>query len=80
MKKTYNQPTCLVVELSSRSALMSISGTDTLGGTRYGGTTSSAEGGAITSGDVKGIGDVKVVTKDKKGRVVSDKELVKISK
>ena len=28
----------------------------------------------------KGVGDVKVVTKDKKGRVVSEKELVKLSK
>lgn len=28
----------------------------------------------------KGIGDVKVVTKDRRGRVVSEKELVKISK
>ena len=28
----------------------------------------------------KGIGDVKVITKDKKGRVVSEKELVKVAK
>ena len=58
MKKTYNQPACLVVELASRNMFMGVSGTETLGGTSYGGTTSSAEGGAITSGDVKGMGDV----------------------
>lgn len=58
MKKTYNQPTCLVVELASRNMFMDVSGNDSLTGTKFGGTTSSAEGGAITSGDVKGMSDV----------------------
>ena len=64
MKKTYNQPTCLVVTLGSRDALLqSISATNSttgLDGTTYGGATSSAAGGAITSGDVKGTSDVNV--------------------
>ena len=59
MKKIYNQPTCLVVELASRDAMLqAVSGNVTLTGTRYGGTTSTAEGGPITSGDVKGMNDV----------------------
>ena len=56
MKKTYNQPTCLVVELASRNAmLISASGTETLGGTRYGGSTTD---NSISGGDVKGMSDV----------------------
>ena len=63
MKKTYNQPTCLVVELSSRNALLitlsAQNATTGLEDTSYGGTTSSAAGGAgISEGDVKGFSDV----------------------
>ena len=63
MKKTYNQPTCLVVELGSRdSLLVTLSSTDStngLSGVGYGGTTSSGAGGAgISEGDVKGMTDV----------------------
>ena len=58
MKKIYNQPTCLVVELGSRdSLLVTLSATNSstgLSGTSYGGTT----GSTITSADVKGISDV----------------------
>jgi hypothetical protein len=61
MKKIYNQPTCLVVELSSRNAIMAISGQETLSGTSWGGKTSEAAGGTgISEGDVKGITDVNV--------------------
>ena len=61
MKKIYNQPTCLVVELSSRNAIMAISGQETLSGTSWGGTTSSPTGGgSISDADVKGITDVNV--------------------
>ena len=57
MKKIYNQPTCLVVQLGSRDALLqSISATSTgLDDTSYGGTTS---GNSIGSADVKGMTDV----------------------
>ncbi|MBQ4229426.1 MAG: hypothetical protein II675_06495 [Bacteroidaceae bacterium] len=58
MKKIYNQPTCLVVELGSRdSLLVTLSATNSstgLSGTSYGGIT----GSTITSADVKGISDV----------------------
>ena len=40
---------------------MSVSGNESLGGTSYGGSTSSPNGGgSITSGDVKGTSDVNV--------------------
>ena len=52
MKKTYIKPASLIVQLSSRSALMSVSGTDTLGGTSYGGTTTD---NSIVDADVKSI-------------------------
>ena len=57
MKKTYNQPTCIVVELNSRNALMSVSGTGTLDGTSSGGGTKASN---VTECDVKEIGDVNV--------------------
>ncbi len=56
MKKTYNQPTCLVVELGCRFALMGLSSED-LDGTTSGGGTG---GSNISEGDVKGIADVNV--------------------
>ena len=58
MKKIYNQPTCLVVEISSCNVLITISGESTLNDTSYGGNASTAAGGPITSGDVKGMTDV----------------------
>jgi hypothetical protein len=58
MKKTYNQPTCLVVELRGRDAILtSVSGNYSLDDTSWGGTTSSVSGG-VSEGDVKGITDV----------------------
>ena len=63
MKKIYNQPTCLVVELRGRDAMLtSISATDGttgLGDVGFGGTTSTPNGGvSVTSADTKGISDV----------------------
>ena len=62
MKKTYNQPTCLAVELRGRDAMLqSISSNSTstgLAGTSWGGSTSSAS--EPISGDVKGMTDVNV--------------------
>jgi hypothetical protein len=56
MKKTYNQPTCLVVQLRSRdSLLVTVSATNSLSNTRYGGTTSV---NSVTDADVKGTNDV----------------------
>lgn len=57
MKKTYNQPTCLVVELRGRDALLtSLSAQNTgLDGTSDGGLTST---NSIGSADVKGVTDV----------------------
>lgn len=52
MKKTYNSPGMIVVHLGSRDALMSVSGTDSLSGTSYGGTTSDD---GIIDADVKSI-------------------------
>ena len=54
MKKIYNQPTCLVVELGCRFALLGLSSGD-LDGTSNGGGT---RGSSISEGDVKGIADV----------------------
>jgi hypothetical protein len=54
MKKTYITPSVLTVQLSSRSTLMSLSATDSLDGTSYGGTTL---GNSIIDADVKGFGD-----------------------
>ena len=51
MKKIYNQPTCIVVELASRDALLqSVSATSSLTGTSFGGETST---NSITDADVK---------------------------
>ena len=55
VKKIYNQPTCLVVELGCRFALLGLSGN--LDGTSNGGSTSEKEGGFPDGGDVKGIAD-----------------------
>ena len=57
MKKTYNQPTCLVVELRGRDALLtSLSAQNTgLDGTSDGGLTST---NSIGSADTKGVSDV----------------------
>ena len=53
MKKTYISPAMLTVELGSRDALLqSVSSTEGLTGTSYGGRTSSITGG-VTEGDVK---------------------------
>ena len=54
VKKIYNQPTCLVVELGCRFALLGLSSGD-LDGTSNGGGTG---GSSISEGDVKGIADV----------------------
>jgi hypothetical protein len=63
MKKTYNQPSCIIVELGSRdSLLVTLSSTDStngLSGVGYGGTTSGG-GNNITDADVKEITDVNV--------------------
>ena len=57
MKKTYNQPTSLVVELRGRDAILTtISGNSGgLDGTSSGGSTF---GNSITDSDVKGMTDV----------------------
>ena len=63
VKKTYIVPELFVVQLASRDAMLqSVSATSTLGGTRFGGTTSTPNNGgdAITDADVKGITDVNV--------------------
>ena len=50
MKKTYISPAALTVELGSRDALLqSVSSTEGLTGTSYGGSSS----GRVTEGDVK---------------------------
>ena len=54
MKKTYNQPTFIVVKLSSRNVMLTASATDSLG-MGYGGTTS---GNSINEADVKTTSDV----------------------
>lgn len=53
MKKIYNQPTCLVVQLGSRDALLQAVSSSDLEGT----TTSSSgtEEENIVEGDVKGL-------------------------
>ena len=56
VKKIYNQPTCLVVELGCRFALLGLSGN--LDGTSNGGSTSGKE--FPDGGDVKGIADVNI--------------------
>ena len=56
VKKTYNQPTCLVVELSSRDAMLqSIS--NTADGMSFGGGTGTND---VTSADTKGVSNVNV--------------------
>ena len=55
MKKTYNQPTSIVVELGCRFALLGLSSGD-LDGTEFGGGTSGKE--FPDGGDVKGMTDV----------------------
>ena len=59
MKNIYNQPTCLVIELRGRDALLTtLSATNSstgLSGTSYGGTTSDNN---ITNADVKETSDV----------------------
>ena len=58
MKKIYNQPTCLVVQLGSRDALLQAVSSSDLEGTT---TSSSGTGGSgISEGDVKGIADVNI--------------------
>ena len=58
MKKTYNQPSCFVVVLGSRNAMMiTLSANNAsmgLDGTSYGGNT----GTTVTTADVKGVTDV----------------------
>ena len=66
MKKTYNQPTCIVVELASRDAMLqSVSATISLTGTSFGGRT-SASTTTITDADVKeqNVTDVNVWDKE----------------
>ena len=53
MKKTYNQPTCLVVQLRSRDSLLVTVSAPGLTGTRFGGNTSDIEGDF--SADTKGV-------------------------
>ena len=55
VKKTYNQPTCFVVQLRGRDALLSSVSAAGTTGMSYGGTTSVNE---ITNADVKGTNDV----------------------
>ena len=58
MKKIYNQPTCLVVQLGSRDALLqTVSASEGLGGTSSGGNTNEA---GIGEGDVKGHTSINV--------------------
>lgn len=52
--KKYISPAMLTVQLASRDAMMSVSATGTLTGTRYGGNT----GTTITDADVKTTSDV----------------------
>ena len=54
MKKIYNQPTSIVVELGCRFALLGLSSGD-LDDTSFGGGTGDA---GISAGDVKGMTDV----------------------
>ena len=57
VKKIYNQPACLVVELGSRNMFMGVSATNTgLDGTSFveGGTSTNN----ISDADVKGVTDV----------------------
>jgi hypothetical protein len=54
MKKIYNQPACIVVELRGRDALMSVSAETSLG-MGYRGTTSEY---TINDADVKSTSDV----------------------
>ena len=58
MKKTYNQPTCLVVRLGSRDSMLVTVSAPGLTGTRYGGYTSNIDGDV--SADTKGVTDVNV--------------------
>jgi hypothetical protein len=59
MKKTYNQPTCLVVQLGSRDALLTIvSGNQSLPGTSVSNAGTGSAG--ISDADVKGMTDVNV--------------------
>ena len=58
LKKRYIVPELFVVQLTSRDAMLqSVSATNTLSGTRFGGTTTS---GSVSSADTKGISDVNV--------------------
>ena len=63
MKKIYNQPSCIIVELGSRdSLLVTLSATNSstgLSDTGYGGTTSGGSNN-ITDADVKGTSGVNV--------------------
>ena len=63
MKKTYNQPSCLVVELGMRRAAMLTASKDTLGGT---GTQILKNGGTGDGTDIgaKGVSDVNVWDKE----------------
>ena len=55
MKRIYSQPTCIVVELGNRDALLqSVSGGVSLEGTSFGGTTFESE---VPDADVKGFGN-----------------------
>ena len=60
VKKIYNQPACLVVELRGRDALMSVSAETSLG-VGYRGTTSDNN---IQDADVKSTSDVNVWDKE----------------
>ena len=65
MKKIYNQPTCLVVELGSRDALLTtLSSQDPVTGlgVGYGGGTNSLGDGV--SADTKGVSDVNLWDKE----------------
>ena len=55
MKKTYNQPTCIVVQFRGRDALLSSVSAFESTGMRYGGTTQER---GIEEADVKGTNDV----------------------
>ena len=62
MKKTYIAPDLMVVTLGSRDALLqSVSGTNSLTGTSWGGTTQT---NSIEEADVKSVSDVNVWDKE----------------
>jgi len=61
MKKIYNQPICVVVELRGRDALLTSMSADESTGMKYDGTTS---GRGVISADTKATTDVNLWDKE----------------